>query len=305
MSRDLLAPRSYGRAVTQITALWALAHGMEYSLVTCDLRPRAPLMQPHWSKPRALLAALRQPHLDYVLMIDADAAVRDPAVGMQQLLRGPQGWLLSIACSTTAPLPRPESRQACSVNSGVVLVRSDLRARGIVQWWATLGEGSCPPDTQFAEQDCAQMAVERSLESVQLHSPHALNAPLWLGPDVKSARVVRNRGNFTYCASKVLRGRPHWEPLSLDEYGGACWRNKRAFVCHGYGFLSVAKVGNLTRHRKMFASAVQRLLASHWPTLRKLLAERGEEPDSLRTAISERIDQLSLSNGSECGQVAE
>tara|TARA_B110001452_G_scaffold138764_1_gene115356 strand:- start:989 stop:1726 length:738 start_codon:yes stop_codon:yes gene_type:complete len=162
MSRDLLLPGSHGRTVAELTALWALAHGMEYSLVTCDLRPRAPLMQPHWSKPRALLAALRQPAVDYVLLIDADAAVRNPAAGVEQLLRGPQGWSLSIACSTTAPLPRPGSGQPCSVNSGVLLARNDTTARAIVQWWASLGEGSCPPDTHYAEQDCAQMAVERS-----------------------------------------------------------------------------------------------------------------------------------------------
>ena len=43
-----------------------------------------------------------------------------------------------------------------------MLARNDTAARAIVQWWASLGEGGCPPDTRYAEQDCAQMAVERS-----------------------------------------------------------------------------------------------------------------------------------------------
>lgn len=149
-------------------------------------------------------------------------------------------------------------------------------------------------------------AHARRLRSVRLLSPRTLNAPLWLGPGVESVRTERSRGNLTYCARRkqVAGGQPRWEPLSLDAFGGACWRNEHAFACHGYGFLSAPKIGNLTRHREMFAGAVQRLLASHWPTLRTLLAARGDEPDGRRAAIAERLDQISRGDGSECSQVA-
>ena len=110
-SPNLLARGSYGRVTAELQALWALAHGMEYRLVTCDLTGGGGMK--HWNKPRALLAALggatsaaprrpsaggnrtqagvgaawqQAPACDWVFMIDADAAVRTLSVGLQQLL---------------------------------------------------------------------------------------------------------------------------------------------------------------------------------------------------------------------------
>ena len=110
-SPNLLAPGSYGRVTAELQALWALAHGMEYRLVTCDLTGGRGMK--HWNKPRALLAALggvsgatagraalprrpspadnrtlagdgaawqQAPACDWVFMIDADAAVRTLSV---------------------------------------------------------------------------------------------------------------------------------------------------------------------------------------------------------------------------------
>ena len=123
-SPNLLAPGSYGRVTAELQALWALAHGMEYRLVTCDLTGGRGAHK-HWNKPRAVLAALggvsgragrqggttgraalprrpssagnrtlagdgaagqQAPACDWVFMIDADAAVRSLSVGLQHLL---------------------------------------------------------------------------------------------------------------------------------------------------------------------------------------------------------------------------
>ena len=110
-SPNLLARGSYGRVTAELQALWALAHGMEYRLVTCDLTGGWGMK--HWNKPRALLAALggatsaaprrpsaggnrtqagvgaawqQAPACDWVFMIDADAAVRTLSVALHQLL---------------------------------------------------------------------------------------------------------------------------------------------------------------------------------------------------------------------------
>ena len=107
-SPNLLARGSYGRVTAELQALWALAHGMEYRLVTCDLTGGWGMER--WNKPRALLAALggatsaaprrpgnrtqagvsaawqQAPACDWVFMIDADAAVRTLSVTLQHLL---------------------------------------------------------------------------------------------------------------------------------------------------------------------------------------------------------------------------
>ena len=93
-SPNLLARGSYGRVTAELQALWALAHGMEYRLVTCDLTGGRGMER--WNKPRALLAALggatsaaprrpgnrtqagvsaawqQTPACDWVFVIDAD-----------------------------------------------------------------------------------------------------------------------------------------------------------------------------------------------------------------------------------------
>ena len=327
-SPNLLTPGSFGRATAELQALWALAHGMEYRLVTCDLTGGRGMK--HWNKPRALLAVLggvsratagrplrannrtlagdgaalqQAPACDWVFMIDADAAVRNLSVGLEHLLAGHtsgDGPSLSIACVPSDGIPARNS--SCAINSGVVLARGDAHARQMLEFWASAGHGSCPAATQFAEQDCAQRMVDRWKARVRLHTATQLNAPLWLSPHIDVINHRREKGRFVVCGTKQApRGAPsRWRPLSYDEWGAACFDHPTTFICHGIGFISIP-LGNLTFHRAHLAHTVTRVLDAQRPELRRMLAARGE-PAARIPAVAAEIDQAMIGGG-HCADV--
>mmetsp|Transcript_11578 Transcript_11578/g.26585 ORF Transcript_11578/g.26585 Transcript_11578/m.26585 type:complete len:410 (-) Transcript_11578:148-1377(-) len=309
-SADLLSSNSYGLLSAELACNWALAHGYRYFLFGERLAP--PTVAFVWSKPRAMKLVLERGVMcSHALLLDADAAVIQPALSMQHLISAHLGGDADVLfacgdaqtssnggchgchCSNTAAKCSSEerlaelgSRTSCQVNSGVVLTRNGPTARRMFSWWASAGATSvsvdgadveravCPWGGPLPEQDCANLMSIVWPGRVQVISALQLNTPAW-----RSAQVdrIHRLGGFhgsrfeRVCGS--ISDRTGWRPLSLR--GQLACFNSSAFICHALGFLSVQR-GQLGLKRETFIRVLGEKLLQLKPALRALLAKRGD-----------------------------